>query len=309
METFESLRLTEASIEGIVYHSGDFSRRADPLGAMVGRSTGYFGTGYYFCTKPEKVENLGDDRPIYSFTVDGLNLLIGDIKTHEALKTIQKYVSTKPWLDSTPDEQDWWKMTYYYGKLFEEWDSHNKLGKNLRYVMENEYYNPDTNDYAVFDTWKEAYNEMMEDDFHFPRLMELIFKTKELKEIAEEIRKDHPDFDLIDELDDGTFFNVKEYDYSQRIRRDFNFAHYYFSASEETIDTAVDEIVEELRPYYVKGILQAWHSDIANTDSIPTRFLRKLGFDGVYPTPECDNTSYGGCIFDKENIRNLKQIR
>ena len=39
-----------------VYRVGDldkYKRKADSMYQMFGRSTGYFGTGYYFCTKPE----------------------------------------------------------------------------------------------------------------------------------------------------------------------------------------------------------------------------------------------------------------
>lgn len=39
-----------------VYRVGDldkYKRKADSMFQMFGRSTGYFGTGYYFCTKPE----------------------------------------------------------------------------------------------------------------------------------------------------------------------------------------------------------------------------------------------------------------
>ena len=30
--------------------------------------------------------------------------------------------------------------------------------------------------------------------------------------------------------------------------------------------------------------------------------LKILGYEGVYPSPECDNTTYGGVIFDMENF-------
>lgn len=311
METFRDLdNFNEKIITETVYHSGDFARKADVLGQMAGRSTGYFGTGYYFCTNPEKVENLGDDRPIYSFTTDGLNLFIGTINAHDNLKVIQKYVSVKPWLDNTPNDDEWYHLTYYYNELFGEWDKKNKLGKNLKYLREDEYYDFDTGKYVPYESWKQAYDGQMEDDYHFKHLIPLIDSIDGLKEISEEIHKDEPNFDLIDELDDGTYFNHKELEYARKVRRDYKFSHFYLNVREEELDKVVNEVVEELRPYYGEdGILISWASDIANTDSIPTRVLRKLGFDGVYPTPECDSTTYGGCIFDKENIKNLKRIR
>lgn len=311
METFRDLEnFNEKIINTTVYRSGDWGKRADYLGQMSGRSTGYFGTGYYFCTKPEKVENLGDDRPIYSFTTEGLNLFVGTINAHDALKTIQKYVSIKPWLDNTPNDEDWRSLIYHYNELYWEWDKKNKLGKNLKYLREDKTYDFDSRKYIPYETWKQAYDEQMEYDYHFRNMISIIDRIEGLKEISEEIHKEEPNFDLIDELDDGTYFNPREYEYAQRVRRDYKFSHFYLNVGEEELDKVVNEVVEELRPYYGDdGVLMSWNNDIAMTDSIPTRVLRKLGYEGVYPTPECDSTIYGGCIFDKENIKNLKKVR
>ena len=40
-------------------------------------------------------------------------------------------------------------------------------------------------------------------------------------------------------------------------------------------------------------------------DSFPTMIMKRLGYDGVYPSRECDNTSYGGCIFNLDNCKNI----
>ena len=36
--------------------------------------------------------------------------------------------------------------------------------------------------------------------------------------------------------------------------------------------------------------------------------LKKLGYQGVYPSKECDNTTYGGVIFDYDDLHDIKLL-
>lgn len=310
METFRDLdNFNERIMTETVYHSGDFAKKADVLGQMAGRSTGYFGTGYYFCTNPEKVENLGDDRPIFSFAIKDCNMAIGTLRLHDYLKVIQKYVVTKGQQKMLPDLEDLWKLNYHFEKFCGEWDSKkNKLGMYLKGMYEEGGYDWNKGEYE-YENWLQCRKEY-EDDYSFQHLLELIDTLPQLKEISEELKKEEPDWEHLNELDNGLYFNPKEYKYYRDLFSSIKYVPFGFHHSAEEIIKAADEVAEDLSKYYdYDGILISWADAICYTDSIPTRVMKKLGYDGVYPSPECDNTTYGGVVYDKENIEDLKQIR
>ena len=85
-----------------VYRVGDldkYQRKADTMYQMFGRSTGYFGTGYYFCTKPEYCCTITrENDPLYELTLkDDIKLFRGDQTAHEFLKKIRNYPFTYFW--------------------------------------------------------------------------------------------------------------------------------------------------------------------------------------------------------------------
>ena len=45
-----------------------------------------------------------------------------------------------------------------------------------------------------------------------------------------------------------------------------------------------------------------------NGDSISTIFMKSLGYQGVYPAPECDNTEFGGVIYEKNNMKEIQLV-
>lgn len=313
MESFYSLqprKLREKKFNCTVYRSGNWDgKRADVLGQMAGRSTGYFGTGCYFCTDPRKVENLGEDRPIYSFKIEDLNLMYGTINNHDYLRALQRYVTVKPWLDSLPSQEDLFHLNYHYEKLFGEWDKRNKFGTAVRSLMEDGNYDYDSGEYKDYESWEQCKEDNME-EYQFKSLFSLIDTMECMKPFKELLEAETIDYDALDELDDGTFFNPKERDYARKVLLDIKYPPFEFPLTSEDIIKVADEVVEDLREYYDStGVLVSWNDEISRTDSIPTRILRKLGFDGVYPTEECDSTTYGGVIFDYGKIKDVKRIR
>ena len=55
----------------IVYHAGTLGGKSDKFFTMdfPPRSTGYFGTGYYFVTNLRNIENFSKNKTIYSFDI------------------------------------------------------------------------------------------------------------------------------------------------------------------------------------------------------------------------------------------------
>lgn len=75
-----------------------------------------------------------------------------------------------------------------------------------------------------------------------------------------------------------------------------------FNTTKENMLNVIDKVCN-----IVKDIIDV--QDIAMTYySIPTLFLMQLGYIGVYPSPECDNTTYGGVIFADDYITNLTKL-
>ena len=74
------------------------------------------------------------------------------------------------------------------------------------------------------------------------------------------------------------------------------------SATKEKLCRILDGVYHSLDEYrdedgYLRNIPSG-----EEVDSISTRILKHFGYDGVWPTEECDNTTYGGVIYDKENF-------
>lgn len=60
-----------------------------------------------------------------------------------------------------------------------------------------------------------------------------------------------------------------------------------------------DKVFKEIYPKYYSGKdTNFWKADGRTADSIPTRIVRAMGYDGITPDKQTDNTSYGGVIYD-----------
>jgi hypothetical protein len=73
------------------YRSGDLINKAETRGKFEGgdRSTGHFGTGFYFFGTKDKADNY-DNRETNTIDLSGYNLAKGTIELHENLKDINK---------------------------------------------------------------------------------------------------------------------------------------------------------------------------------------------------------------------------
>ena len=277
-----------------VYRVGDldkYQRKADSMYQMFGRSTGYFGTGYYFCTRPEYCCTMTrDEHPLYRLTLkDGIKLLTGDTNTHEKLKAWNAFMINYPRLlskDLIDKEKRFahWAMDFYTEDQF--------IGTKLK------------EDFEVWGDWADNWKEYLSREHGIRELIKRAKDVPDLEEFANILENDEPNFERLDEIQKENE-DLFDYDYLSSMR-DLVFTVLELLPIElhtdtETIKMAADHIYETYESFYENGRLKH-DPDLAEDDSFPTQLLKILGYEGVWPSSECDNTTYGGVIFDLENF-------
>lgn len=283
----------------VVYRSGDFSKKSEKLGELgCSRSTGYFGTGYYFVTDWEKCCHLGNGhRPLYKFDVSEYNLIYGTLELHKALKEVNRYITWYPFVqkDLTNIHNLCKEIDSFIGTL-NVWND-----KNFLKVLKDLY--KESLEYGS------SYKEMKEDYLKY--VLESMSKVEELKEVYNILNSDEePDWEELEDLlwENRLITNTDFIDNIKSIKRNIFSARIELGCDESQFDDICSSIYKELCPTYVVGDLKAEITADDESDSIPTRFLKKLGYEGVYPSNECDNSTYGGCIFDLDKIKDLEKL-
>jgi hypothetical protein len=89
-ETPSKIKFQKSS--GVGYRSGDLINKAETKGKFEGgnRSTGHFGTGFYFFGTKKKADEYSN-RETSSIDLSGYNLANGTIKLHDLLKDVNTY--------------------------------------------------------------------------------------------------------------------------------------------------------------------------------------------------------------------------
>lgn len=291
-------------MESIVYHVGDFKNKAETMSQLDGgRSTGYFGTGYYFCTEWESVvKQGGGHRPLYSFDINGLNLIYGDLHLHDALKSLNRLMNIYPLMSIDIDD---FRNLIIVCTNDLEWVFVNKrltLGEYItdQYNADKIYYESKLNDTYTFEDYKK-------DNFWIRNFIEKLEKFDDLSVLAKELDSKNPNFDKIDkevEIWKDIYFNNDLYESLRVHRRDFDMDAIQLNTSSKTLQKVCDNIYKEYESFYEDGYFRRT-SKTHEMDSFPTMIMKRLGYDGVYPSRECDNTTYGGCIFDLKNCKDI----
>lgn len=279
-----------------VYRVGDldkYKRKADSMYQMFGRSTGYFGTGYYFCTKPENCCTITrENDPLYKLTLkEGIKLIRGTQKLHDRLKAFNSFMINYPRLLSK-DLIDIDKEKRFAHYAIDYYTEHQLMGSKLKEDFET------WGDWA--DNWKEYLSR--ESD-----IREMINRAKEipvLEEFANILESDEPNFERIDEIQKENE-DLFDYEYLSSMRglvfAVLELLPIQLNTDAETIKIAADHIYETYESFYENGRLKQ-DPKLAEDDSFPTMLLKILGYEGVWPSVECDNTIYGGVIFDLESF-------
>lgn len=83
-----------------------------------------------------------------------------------------------------------------------------------------------------------------------------------------------------------------------------------FNLDKDKFNSICSDLYEVYKDDYEGGMFKPWkHKDeLIRLDSFPTLFMKALGYDGIWPAPECDNISYGGIIYSKDNITGCEKI-
>lgn len=280
--------LKERTFNRTVYHAGDFKRKAESLRQLNnGRSTGFFGTGHYFTTRPERCERQGGGtRPIYAIDVSGYNLILGSLELHRTLKDLNRYVSWYPLVRLDTDA--WHKVIYYSGMLTAYGKS---IAESLRDSFETFGESPSFIAYASSDSYVKSFIEACEG-------------IEWLRPFVKALKKTEPNWALLKELEEDTsLFNHDVYDRVTSVKRSLGSYAIDLRCSEDRLRDLCESVYRDLERYYRKEYLVA---DLVedSLDSIPTRILRALGYDGVYPDEDTDNISYGGVLYelDQEDV-------
>ena len=110
-------KIKQQKTSGVGYRSGDLTNKAETKGKFEGgnRSTGHFGTGFYFFGTKKKADEYSN-RETSSIDLNGYNLANGTIELHNLLKDVNKYAI------GTQKENDYLKYSIeniikYFNKL------------------------------------------------------------------------------------------------------------------------------------------------------------------------------------------------
>ena len=294
-------------MERIGYRTGDLSHKSEDVTQLVDRGTGYFGTGYYFTTTPENCMMQGgaQQRPLFRLTFkDGLNWARGTINLHENLKDLQRYMFLYP-LYQDIEKLD---KLYKFALRAEDISWHGYIGEALQanWEYEQEEYGPI------------RWDEYCEKNYELKNLLALADDIPELEDFGFILRsRDRttgmPDFENITQwqISNPEYFNSgKIYNYKSAAR-DFKFSlPIEFNLDKDKFNSICADLYEVYKDDYEGGMFRPWkHRDeLTGLDSFPTLFMKAMGYDGIWPAPECDNISYGGIIYSKENITGCEKI-
>lgn len=275
----------------IGYHAGDLGK-SESLGNQTGgRDTGHFGTGTYFVgDKSELQYGSYKERPIYEVDFSKYNLwepLYEEegLDIHRFLKGVNRYVNAPA--DEILGERAW-------EKLYDEVDNA---------LYEGEYdakdiYNKIVRLFGVYTTARK-----MGAVLHYGYATDGTLYDENDKEVSLEDALSKIDLnDLFSSFDRYDVRRASDYaeDYADWWRSFFR-AHLTFNKSEEELQKIFREVQKEIQEF--KG-------DAYKADSASTRFMKKLGYEGVDVRrfKRLDNTMYGSVIYDlKDEDLQLKQ--
>ena len=278
-----------------VYRVGDldkYQRKADTMYQMFGRSTGYFGTGYYFCTKPEYCCTITrENDPLYELTLkDDIKLFRGDRTAHEFLKKFNNYMINYPLICNNKDLVDKEKDFARAAESF--YTEHFLIGSAIK---------------TMFEAWGDDYDgweDYFQRDWSIKNLVKKAKEIPDLEEFANILESKNPNFERLDEIqkENSDLFDYKYISSMKSLVYDvLELLPIHLNTDTETIKMAADHIYETYQSFYENGRLKQ-DAKLAQDDSFPTMLLKILGYDGVWPSIDCDNTAYGGVIFDLESF-------
>jgi hypothetical protein len=261
--------------EGVKYsighHAGDLGK-AEYFGNQVGssRGTGHFGTGTYFVGNKAKIEIGGyKDRPQHEVEFDGYNLFKpANYEDGRALHDALKYLNT-----------------YYRSSRIKVPST-----AELRAVRDEEVD-------VIVETLRK-YDLLDEEAFE----SQFDMTVDAYLESEEGVRGAYPF--LVDQVKDA--IRTSDYVEDSLISRE-SFAktsEKLLGVSKEKALKLADEVWEEIEAQKE----DFYYDNLRKTDSPSTRFMKKLGYEGVdvRHIDRLDNTEYGSVIYDLKPLDKYK---
>lgn len=296
--------------KSLAYHAGDFKHKYGTL--RQGLSGTSFVSGYFYTTIKEACEyqgagfNLDHKRPIYQFSLKDLNLLPLNSEDCKTLNLYNKICYNYPIYNK------YYKEEYYYIKqrldrCFEDFYCDNALDdiKPVKFYRElSDFYNSD----------KESFQDK---DYNFQVFIDSYYSLQGLKESLENSDQlyylkqvlELKDFvftdnqELVDELDDFLYNVDLAYRLNEMIEKVAKLLH----KKVDFISNEASIMYEKYKDYYKNDRFDNFSAP--SDELFATQLLKKLNYVGTYPIGEiADSTEFGGCIFDLENIKNMRLV-
>lgn len=272
--------LKETKSTNIGYHAGDLGKAESYFQMVSGnRGTGHYGTGTYFVGDKEKLVGSYKNRPLHEINFDGYNLFKptseSDAKRlHDTLKFVNNYhneVDLIKNLDNIDEEK------LKLQRLNDEMQDHGPDTKELKDLQEK-----------IKDFTKDTF--LLTDD--------------DIRKVEEDVEK-RPDEDkpyfYAEYLLEAIEKNIKHGGKIYKIKNgysDFTLNTLMLNINESKALELLEEIQKEVKEEL--GDNWFYSKEAQKADSPSTRFMKKLGYDGVdvRHIKSFDNVDYGSVIYD-----------
>lgn len=220
-------------------------------------------------------------------------MLYGFKTTHDTLKQMNSYMNLYP--EMVLD-------TYELKRLYSSIESTfgNCLEKRIPLGEAIE---------EIYDYYKEEDDLDWEEykDIYLYKIINDMKKFEDLKNIVKELESKNPNFKKIDEefkIWKEPYFNYDSIEHIRDLQKYFDFNALQLGCSVKKLSEVCEDIFDEYENYWVDGYFNRTNKT-EKMDSFPTMILKRLGYQGVYPSKECDNIEYGGVIFDYDDLHDI----
>ena len=272
------------------YRAGDLNKKSDTLASYFGggRSTGYHGSGFYFVKDVEEVlRSSYESRPLYKLTFrDDLKWFHGDKYSHEVLKKLHNYVYQYDYVLNFEDIKPIYRCARYVTEYVDE----------IVEVIKNSYSNVQ-DEYEDFLDW--LYDRINQDTLDFVNSLK---KSKLTKDIYNQFQVSQPDWKTLEESINNVRY-IFDRDYIKALDSLVHDVEFRVPILFNVDLKQINNFAKRMFTY-----VQENENSKDSVDSVVTVFLKELGFDGVWPDNEIDNTYYGGVVFEKDSIRKIEKL-
>lgn len=254
--------------DNVGYHAGDLGKAESYWNIMSGsRGTGHFGTGTYFVGDKEQLIGSYKKRPQHAVDFSKYNLFKPytkreGLELHEYLKNMNYN------LRSLPEAKKTWEESYDELKRIEKAYEEMDYIENWQDMNDPEAYKKYK---SILDKWAEDYKGNGLDKYEegSPLYYEAITKLAKDK------------FEKQSDLRSWYEYEVERLSFTLNV-------------SKSKLYKVMDEVYDEVKD------LDLMSDKAQKSDSISTRIMKKLGYDGidVRGIEGLDNTAFGSVIYD-----------